>query len=269
MNLGAYLARIGYHGRCPPTQETLAAIHRAHAMSIPFENLDIQLGRQILLDIGALEHKLVDRSRGGYCFEHNTLAMHALRAIGLDPIACEARVMLGATRVSPRTHMVLLVTLDGERWLWDTGFGGDTPLEPLPFDGSESHQGAASYLIRRQGSVHVVQMNVAGEWQDLYGFVPEPREPVDFEVGNWYTSTHPDSHFVTTLTAQQRTADGSRVLRNLTYAVTTGENTETREIARRDLIALLKDEFALDLPADSRFRALDAPAIAPARSHMP
>ncbi len=264
MNLGAYLARIGYDGPCPATRETVAAIHRAHAMSIPFENLDIQLGRPILLDIGSLEHKVVDRKRGGYCFEHNTLAMHALRTIGLDPIACEARVMLGATRVSPRTHMILLVTLDGERWLWDTGFGGDTPLEPVPFDGKESHQGGVSYRIRPAGPARVVQKSVAGEWRDLYGFLPEPREPIDFEVGNWYTSTHPDSHFVTTLTAQQRTADGSRVLRNLTYSVTNGVDTETREIARGDLVALLRDEFALDFPADSRFRALDAAAAAPA-----
>jgi len=264
MNLAGYLARIGYAGACTPTRDTLAALHRAHATSIPFENIDIQLGRPILLDIEALQRKVIGENRGGYCFEHNTLALHALRAVGFDVIACEARVRLGATRLAPRTHMILLVTVNSESWLWDTGFGGDTPLEPLRFDGRVAEQGGASYRLAVEGSLGVVQMNAAGEWTDLYAFVPEAREPIDFEVANWYTSTHPDSHFVTTLTAQQRTANGSRVLRNLSYSARVNGRFETHEIARADLVPLLRAEFGLDVPSHATFRALDTPS--PARA---
>ena len=268
MDLAAYLARIGHAGTVSPTLDTLRALHRAHATSIPFENLDIQRGLRIDLEIGALQRKMVERGRGGYCFEHNTLAMHALRAVGFDVMACEARVRAGATRVAPRTHMVLLVTLANQRWLWDTGFGGDTPLEPLLLgrvaqgreigqDG-ESHQGGASYRVIEEGALRVVRMKAAGgEWTDLYAFVADAREPIDFEVANWYTSTHPESHFVTTLTAQLRTQDGSRVLRNLTYTVTSGATSEVREIARKELLPLLRAQFRLDFPAGTVFRAVD------------
>ncbi len=257
MNLPAYLRRICYVGTVQPTLDILTALHRAHATSIPFENLDIQLGRRIHLEPDRLEEKLVEKRRGGYCFEQNSLALHALRAIGFDVTACEARVRLGATRVAPRTHMVLVVSIDGTPWLWDTGFGGDTPLEPVPMDGGESHQGGASYRVAAEGPLRIVRMNVIGEWADLYAFVPEPREPVDFEVGNWYTSTHPDSHFVTTLTAQLRTSDGSRVLRNLSFTVNAGAHSETREVARGQLPGLLREAFGLEFPRGTKFRAID------------
>jgi len=266
MDVRAYLDRIGRHGPHPPTLATLRTLHLAHATSIPFENLDIQLGLPILLDADALEDKLVTRRRGGYCFEHNTLAMHALRAMGFDLVACEARVRLGATRVAPRTHMVLLVTVDGTRWLWDTGFGGDTLLEPLRLDGRAVVQGGATYRVVDENGLHVLQMEMDGTRTDLYAFVAESREMVDFDVANWYTSTHPHSHFVTTLTAQLRTADGWRVLRSLTYSVRSKAGTSTREIARTDLPSLLHEQFALDFPGGTRFRALDGSAAPDSRS---
>ena len=131
-------------------------------------------------------------------------------------------------------------------------------LEPLRLDGGVAEQGGASYRVMLEGPLRVVQMNASGGWMDLYAFVPEPREPIDFEVANWYTSTHPDSHFVTTLTAQQRSADGSRVLRNLAYTVSSGGRSDTREIARGDLARILGDGFGLRFPVDTQFRALDA-----------
>ncbi len=257
MDVPAYFRRIGYDGVPSTTVWTLTDLHRAHATTIPFENLDIQLGRRISLEPAALEEKMVSERRGGYCFEHNTLAMHALRQIGFDVTPCEARVRLGATRVAPRTHMVLLVTLDMVPWLWDTGFGGETLLEPLRLDDRVVIQGGAAYRVVTDEDLWVLQMNAGGRWTDLYAFIAEAREPIDFEVANWYTSTHPDSHFVTTLTAQQRTVDGWRVLRNLTYSVQAGTKTRTREIEREDLLPLLREEFGLELPEGATFRAIE------------
>ena len=95
------------------------------------------------------------------------------------------------------------------------------------------------------------------DWEDLYAVLPDPVFPIDYEVGNWLTSTHPQSPFVMNLTAQ-RTIDGARhILRNLTYSVARGKDVQTRAISRAELIPLLRGTFGLDVPEDARFRALD------------
>src|SRR5438552_5613549 len=127
--LDAYLARIGYTGPREPTPAVLEAVHLAHATHIPFENLDIQLGRPILLDLASLQAKLVHGRRGGYCFEQNTLFAAALEQLGFRVTRLAARVRIGATRLSPRTHMTLKVDVDEGSWLADVGFGGAGLLE--------------------------------------------------------------------------------------------------------------------------------------------
>jgi len=98
LDLGAYLRRIGLETRPAADLAGLRALHFAHATTIPFENLDIQMGLRILLDLASLQAKLVRRHRGGYCFEHNTLFLAVLKAVGFDVIPCEARVRLGRWR---------------------------------------------------------------------------------------------------------------------------------------------------------------------------
>jgi N-hydroxyarylamine O-acetyltransferase len=261
MDLDAYLARIGYVGSTRPDEATLRGVHRAHATTIPFENLDIQQGLAIDLALGALERKMVARRRGGYCFEHNSLLLGALHEIGFSAIACEARVFDEGEAVTPRTHMLLVVSLGRTEWLCDVGFGGDTPLEPVPLDGSDVEQGGTRYRAIARGAGRVLQADAGGGWLDQYAFEASPREAVDFEVANWYTSTHPDSRFVRTLTAQVRTPAGSKVLRNLGWTVRSGSSTETREIARAALEPVLASEFGLHLPAGVRFRAIDGDAM--------
>src|SRR5262249_26883142 len=126
-DLDAYLARIGYAGPRAPTAEGLHDVHAAHALAIPFENLDILLGRGVSLDPARLAAKLVDARRGGYCFEHNSLIAAALRELGFIVEILGARVRMGPPRpnLPPRTHCLLRVTIDGAPWLADVGFGGD------------------------------------------------------------------------------------------------------------------------------------------------
>src|SRR5262245_53404654 len=133
LDLDADRHRIGYTGPLTPTRETLAGLHLAHATHIPFENLDILLGRPIRLDLEALQAKLVRGRRGGYCFEQNTLFAAALERVGFPVTRLAARVRLGATGVRPRTHMLLKVDLEGASFLADVGFGGEGLLQPLPF----------------------------------------------------------------------------------------------------------------------------------------
>ena len=258
-NFAEYAERIGYAGTPRPDLATLTALHRAHIGAIPFENLDIQMGGGVTLDPDALQAKMVRRRRGGYCFEQNTLFALALGSIGFAPETREARVRQNAGGLMrPRTHMVLTLPCEGREWLADVGFGGDGLLEPIALDGISTEQAGVLYRVATAGPVRVLQRHVAGAWEDLYVLMPDPVHAIDFEVGNWFTSTHPGSPFVLNLTAQ-RMVDGTRhILRNLTYSITRGTDVQVREMSRQEIVPLLRDTFGLDVPEDARFIALDS-----------
>ena len=257
MNLDAYFARIAYPRQPTKNFASLRDLHRAHVTAIPFENLDIQMERPIDLALDRLEEKLVVGRRGGYCFEHNTLLFAVLQVIGFQVVACEARVSDSGSAAMPRTHMLLVVSLDGREWLCDVGFGGDTPLEPVPLDGAPSRQEGVAYRVVSQRHELTLQATVGESWIDQYAFEPTPRLAIDFQVANWYTSTHPESRFVKTLTAQRRTPTGSSVLRDLHWTRRSGTRLEGRDIERSELERFLASEFGLLVPAGTRFRALD------------
>lgn len=256
-DLPAYLARIGYEGPLAPSLDCLEALALRHVGAIPFENLDIQMGRPIHLDLPHLEAKLVRARRGGYCFEQNRLFAEVLRHIGFDLRFREARVRRGVTLLLPRTHLVLDVTIAGAAWLVDVGFGGDGLLGPVPFGGQELSRYHDRHRILEEGSVRVLQAWQGETWADLYAVEPGEVHPVDLEMGNHYTSTHPESRFVQTLTVQLSMPEERRILRNLTLSLGRNGCFHTRELERSDLLPVLKELFDLELPAEARFRALD------------
>ena len=158
--------------------------------------------------------------------------------------------------------MVLAVPLDGGLWLADVGFGGNGLVEPIVIDGAPATQDGWTYRTVSgnaglPGLRHVLQRANAGVWDDLYAFGDDEVPQIDYIVGNWYTSAHPDSHFVHSLTAQRMLGRTRHILRNLTYTVIESSRSETRDIARADLVPLLREVFGIDVPADARFRALD------------
>ena len=264
--LNAYLKRIGLPDPGAPDVAGLRRLHAAHAEAIPFENLDVLLGRGIHLDLDRLRRKLVDQRRGGYCFEQNSLFLAVLREIGFTVEPMEARVRAGAGSLLPRTHMVLEVDVSGERWLADVGFGGEGPREPVPMRGENPARFAGlSYRVVNEGELRVLQMRGDADWADQYAFLPQPVHPVDFKVSNWFTSTYPESPFVTTLTAQRAARDIRYVLRYPTYTEIRDSTRRTRAIGRGELMPLLRDVFLIDLPDDTVFPAIDgAAAAAPA-----
>jgi N-hydroxyarylamine O-acetyltransferase len=257
LDLDAYLRRIGLEARPAADLAGLRALHFAHATRIPFENLDIQMGLPIRLDLASLQTKLVGQRRGGYCFEQNTLFCAVLEACGFEVKACEARVRLGAMELLPRTHMLLLVQIEGAPWLCDVGFGGEGLLQPLPMDGAAHTQFLNTYRIVPEGPLQVLQSFHHGAWEDLYAFMPEPRFPVDFELANHYTSTHPESRFLKTLTAQLPGPDVRRLLRNRAYAELRGDQAEGRKLAPEEVIPILRDVFGIEVPAGAKFRAFE------------
>jgi N-hydroxyarylamine O-acetyltransferase len=264
-DLDRYLARVGFTGERSPTLATLERLHLAHATAIPFENLDVRLGRPIRLDLPSLEAKLVARRRGGYCFEQNTLFAAMLRALGFTVDTLEARVRPpGATAVLPRTHMALRVRLpEGDR-LADVGFGCDGPLAPVPFDGTPVERGGAWHRLEREpDGAWVLRGRDGGDWTDLYAFGETPALPIDFVVANHFTSTWPESPFVKTLTAQRSTLVARHVLRGRVYTRRRGSEVETRELDDDAVLALLREPIGLEVAASEVQRALSSPNLLP------
>jgi N-hydroxyarylamine O-acetyltransferase len=204
----------------------------------------------------------VRQRRGGYCFEQNLLLAGALEALGMEVDLMLARVVVGAVpgHVRPRSHLVLRVHADGEIWHADVGFGLGTLLEPIPFGpGIRHEQSGWPFQVLQDGAELVLRSLVAGQWQALYRFVPEPAPRIDLEVSNWYTSTYPRSPFVTGLTVSINRPDGSRLVVNNwadpVFAEETPMATKSRAVARDEVPELLASRFGLPgfaLDADER-----------------
>ena len=255
LDLEAYLGRIGYSGRVQPVLAVLEAIHLAHATHIPFENLDILLKRPIRLDLASLQAKLVTGGRGGYCFEQNLLFSAVLQRLGFSVRQLAARVLYRSRRMLPRTHILLLVEVDGATWLADVGFGLEGLLLPVPFGSSrEVHQFAWTYRVVEAGGEWILQSLRNGSWTDLYSFFLAPQLAVDFEPANHYTATHPESRFVRTLTVQLPTPEVRYILRNRELVLDRGQSVTRRMLADDDeLLSVLAETFGLRFPAGTRF----------------
>lgn len=259
LNLDAYFARIGYTGPREPTLATLTAIHQHHARAIPYENLDVLLGRPISLDPAAIERKLVHDRRGGYCFEQNGLFRDVLRALGFRVTTLIARVRWQIPPEVPTalTHMVLRIDLDGRMLLADVGFGSRSLLSPLPLDQFDRELGGSlepRRLVQR-GRVLIHQCLHDDAWADLYHFTLDEIPPVDFEVGNWFTSAHPQSRFKQNLSLARSGADCRYAILNREFITRYADGRADKHAIESpdELLALLAQYFGLHFPPGTRF----------------
>jgi N-hydroxyarylamine O-acetyltransferase len=263
LDLGAYLRRVGHDGDTAPTERTLAALHRAHIAAIPFENVDIVLGRGIDLDLGAIQAKLVDRRRGGYCYEHGLLFAAVLGRLGFTVERFLARIGGYADRPRARTHMLLRVRIGARDWLADVGFGSGL-LEPLPFDalGAQT-QGAWTYELAVAGPASWELRELEGEdWVTRYGFADERQYPADFAMANHFTSTFPRSPFVGQLLLLRREPDVIKGLvgRTLTL-IQPDRSVEERQLRDDELGEALDDVFGVSLNAGELAELVAAPSL--------
>jgi N-hydroxyarylamine O-acetyltransferase len=256
VDLAAYFERIAYTERPAVDLQTLQALHLAHATHIPFENLDLMLGRPVHVDLPSIEAKLVRAGRGGYCFEQNLLFAAALRALGFDLDLLLARVRIAPSRVLPRSHMVLAVRLDGRVLLADVGFGAGGLLQAVPLDPPEALTISRwSWRVVREGPLYVMQCARIAVWRDLYAFSLEPQWPIDIVVANHYVSTHPDSRFLQVLAAQRMAPELRLSLRNHELTIDHGDALEMRRLtSKAEVLQTLDHEFGLRLPADAPLR---------------
>jgi N-hydroxyarylamine O-acetyltransferase len=256
VDLDAYLTRIGHRGPVAATEACLAALHEAHLAAIPFENLDVMLGREIRLDLPGLEAKLVAGGRGGYCFEHNTLFKAVLDRIGFRTQILMARVRLGSDEITPRTHMLLRVETESGALLADVGFGAQGLLRPIPLlPDIIHHVPGAAYRLRKESREWVLEGDVgADDFIDYYAFTFEPQYPVDVEVANHYTATHPASRFRRNTTAQLTRADRRLILRGYRFEIHRGDDCAIRELAgEAERLEVLASEFGLAFPSGTCF----------------
>lgn len=257
LDLPAYLARVGISGPLEPTAETLRTLHRSHVLAIPFENLEVILGRPVRLDLVSLQAKLVAHRRGGYCFEHNLLFAAVLERLGFHVTGLSARVSMGSDRLRPATHMCLLIEIEAEPWLADVGFGGDGLLEPIRLVGGPSGQDG-DFGLAAESADWALQALRPGGPLTLYRFTLEPRWPVDYEVLNWWTSTHPRSAFVHRLVVQRVAADVRSSLVDSALTVGTGQPST---VPAADLRTVLAEQFGVEVD-DQDAQALAARSAA-------
>ncbi len=257
-DLAAYFARIAYTGPRDATLSTLTAIHQHHARAIPYENLDVLLGRPISLDLAAIEQKLVHARRGGYCFEQNALLRDVLRALGFQVTQLIARVrwQVPADVSTALVHMVLRVDLGDGSMIADVGFGSRSLITPLAleFDREQSGSIEPRRLIRR-GALVVHQTLHDDAWVDVYQFAPDPVPAVDFELGNWFTSTHPQSRFRLNLAVARAGTDCRYAILNREFVIrhTDGRAEKRTLTTPEELLSVLAEYFGLHFPPGTRF----------------
>ncbi len=253
--LQAYFNRIGYDGEATPTSAVLAALHRLHPCTIPFENLDPFLARPVEIAPDAIAAKLIASNRGGYCFEQNSLFHDVLMTLGFTVSPRAGRVIWNAPGDAPRpalTHRITKVSLPDGDYIADVGFGGQSPTAPLRLAADleqNTPHGCFRFLVK--DDVFELQVRTAAGWRGMYRFADEIQETADFEVANWFTSTYPRSRFRQNLVAARVIGDTRVNLLNTAVTRWSGDGPgETRILTSpADLEDLLAGSFGLALPA--------------------
>ncbi|WP_280276115.1 arylamine N-acetyltransferase family protein [Nocardia wallacei] len=261
LDLDAYLARIGYRGERVPTLATLRGLQHAHTTTLPFENLEIILGRSVPLDLQTVQDKMVRRRRGGYCYEHVGLFAAALERLGFGVTGLHGRVVMGAPGgLRPASHAMLRVTAsdDDRVWLCDIGFGGgpSAPLELNP-DAGEVRAGEWRFRLERSegelGSELWTTYHFARDgWTLRHTVTMNPQYRIDYAVGNHFVSTSPRSPFVTRPYVQRFRPEAHHVLDGTAWLTEYPDGTaHSRELEPSELPKTLADVFDIELdPAD-------------------
>ncbi|MGF6109377.1 arylamine N-acetyltransferase family protein [Pseudomonas frederiksbergensis] len=258
-NLDLYLQRLGFSAPPAPNLDTLRQLQLRHTGAFPFENLTTLSGEPVLIDVPSVEQKILHQGRGGYCYELNNSFLALLQALGFDARGISGRVVMGQPEGAwtARTHRLSLVTLDGVRYISDVGFGGMVPTAPLMLDTrAEQPTPHEDYRIEQHEDGYTLRAKVADEWRAMYIFDLQRQDDIDYTVGNWYVSTHPESSFVKQLMVA-RTGEGwRRTLNNGNFAIhRIGSESERREVTDVDeLLALLESEFGIRVPENARLK---------------
>jgi N-hydroxyarylamine O-acetyltransferase len=251
-DLDAYCTRIGLDRIGPASLGLLQTVIARHAAAIPFENLDIVLGRPILLDAGSVQAKLVQARRGGYCFEQNTLLRAALERMGFRVTSLMGRVVRGSPpdAIRPRTHLLLRVDLPEGAFLADGGYGNLMPTAPLLLDSSDVQQTEhEEYRLQPLNGETLLQARLGDAWEGIYRFSDAVTYPIDHEVGSWFTSTRPERMFTANVVVARSPAGCRKTLFNGVFTIRDAANRTQRVdlVTAAALRDTLHEHFGIDL----------------------
>lgn len=195
--LEQYFDRIGYTPSDEAPEEILRKIHFMQATHIPFENLDVYKGLGISLKPEDVFNKLVVRRRGGYCFELNSMLAMALRALGFKVKRVSARLAHNGADFGGYAHCAAIVDAGTARYIADVGYGGRGFVEPLRLEpGTVQELKCGTYrIIKDDKHGYIVQWMIDGEFRSYMAVHDVEANEQDFEIGNYFTSTHPESGF--------------------------------------------------------------------------
>ena len=252
LDIDAYLQRIGYQGDKTPNLNTLKALQRLHLQAIAFENLNPLLGLPVPLDSQVLMDKLVVQRRGGYCFENNLLFLEILTGLGFQARGITGRVYWNQPDDAwpARSHMLLLVTIDGEEYLSDVGFGGMTPTAPLKLHARHPQSTPLEpFRVEAHQDHYSLWVQLGEQWRLLYRFDLMQQGAVDFEMANWYVACHPQSKFVNNLIAVRTGEDRRHTLLNDLYTVRFPDGSSEKQTlgSAAELWELLEGVFAINM----------------------
>ncbi|MBQ3150765.1 MAG: arylamine N-acetyltransferase [Clostridia bacterium] len=247
-----YLERIGIDPceELPLTFETLCALQFAHVTTVPYENADIVNGIPLRLDVDGLFDKIVNRHRGGYCFELNGLYAELLRALGFEVTDFMARFLRGETEIPIRRHRVLCVTLGDKRYLCDVGIGSAAPRYPLLIEeGVVQTQFGETYKFEKDDFLGwVIMEQYEGEWRPFFSFTEERQLDKDYIATSFYCEKHPDSIFIGAWMLSIKTENGRKTLDGNIFKEFVGTEIQTiREIENSEIPNVMKDVFGIDL----------------------
>jgi N-hydroxyarylamine O-acetyltransferase len=246
-----YLGRIEYRGSLEPTARTLRDLHRAHLLAVPFENLDILVGRPIILDDEKVIRKIVEERRGGVCYELNGAFCALLRALGFEVSMLSAGVARDEGGFDPPfDHMALLVRLE-DQWLADVGFG-DSFREPLLLDERrEQVQNEGAYQLLEADEHLILQRSEGDLWKPQYRFTLEPHDFAEFADMCHYHQTSPESPFTQRRTCSRATPEGRITITEKRVITTIGQEKQELNLANEaEWFAALRQHFGIELVVD-------------------
>ncbi len=247
-DLSAYLNRIGLE-TCTADLKGLRTLQAAQIAALPFENVLPFLGQVPDLGRDSLWRKLVVEKCGGYCFELNSLLEDALTALGFSHRRVLARVRMGAAEGGARTHLAFVVTLEGEEWLVDAGFGGQAPVEPVRIStGSDQQIRDQVFRIRFEDGPgeHVLERRSETGWFPLFGFDRVEVRQADIHAANYLCATSPDQAFAASMKVYRQSPDGwTSFLDGRARFVRQGGTEERQLVSAQELARFMRQDMGL------------------------
>ncbi|MCH7337519.1 arylamine N-acetyltransferase [Acinetobacter sp. NIPH 2699] len=262
-----YLNKLGFEGDFVPTQDNLKTLLSLHVQHIPFGNISSFLGEDVSLDPDQLAQKLLLENREGYCLEHSTLTRIALTELGYDAYNVLGRVYYQSIHtVAPvRTHLVTLVRINQQLFLYDPGFGGMTPTTILSFEAIGEMQPTAlepfKFVDVTECGIddalltemkYMLQVFLHDEWVNVYAIHPEQKiAAADAVIANWYISTSPESLFTQHLMLFTANSDTRMTLKDRVLRVHGKERSDKKVLSTfSDFEETIKTIFQIDINQD-------------------